>query len=84
MVLWTIYILPTEESDVKEIEIDNQQTSGEFRKKVADSININSDDLLITGKEEYNYSFNSKKMCEIDGIYDNITLFAVYQVGGGE
>ena len=84
MVLWTIYVLPTEESEVKAIEIDSEQKFSAFRTKVSNAINVNFNDLLITGKEEYNASFNSKKLSEINGIYDQCTLFAVYQVGGGK
>jgi hypothetical protein len=84
MVLWTIFILPTDDSEIKEIQIDSNQTFGEFRSKAASAVNINSNDLLIAGKEEYNASYNSKKMCEVNGIYDQCTLFAVYQVGAGK
>ena len=83
MVLWTIFILTTD-NEIKEIQIDSNQTFGLFRSKVANAVNINSNDLLITGKEEYNASYNSKKMCEVSGVYDQCTLFAVYQVGGGK
>ena len=41
MVLWTIYVLPTEESEVKAIEIDSEQTFSAFRTKVSNTINVN-------------------------------------------
>ena len=45
MVLWTIYVLPTEESEVKAIEIDSEQTFSAFRTKVSNTINVNFNDL---------------------------------------
>ena len=85
MVLWTIFVLPIEENDVKEVEIDSEKTFGEFRRKVADILpNISSNDLIFTADKEYNYEYNSKKMSEINGIFDQMTLYAVYQVNGGK
>jgi hypothetical protein len=84
MVKWTIFVLPTEEPNIIEVEIDNEKTFSEFRRIVSQKINVNSNDLIFTGSQEYNYTFNSKKLKDIDGIYDQITLYAVYQVGGGK
>jgi hypothetical protein len=84
MVLWTIYVLPTEEADVKEITIDSEKTFGEFRRMVSTQVGINSADLILTGQQEYDAKFDSQKLSSISGIYDQITLYAVYQVGGGK
>lgn len=84
MVLWTIFVVPPEESEIKEIQIDSNQTFGVFRSKAAIALNINFNDLLLVGKEEYNSSYNSKKMCEVNGVYDICTLYAVIQVGAGK
>ena len=83
MVLWTIYVLPTEEADIKEIKIDNEKTFGEFRRMVSSQVGINSNDLVLTAQQEYDAQYNSKKMKDIPGIWDQCTLYAVYQVGGG-
>ena len=84
MVLWTIFVLPTEEQDIKEVVIDSEKTFGEFRRIVSSMINVNSNDLIFVGAQEYNYNFNSKKLKDISGIYDQVTLYAGYQVGGGK
>lgn len=80
---WTIYI-HSNDGNIHEVEIDKNQTFGEFRKKVSEKIDVNSNDLLLVGESDYNYDYNSKRMCDISGIYDQITLYAVYQVGGGK
>ena len=46
---------------------------------VADKININVNDLLLVGREEYDSSCNSKIIKEIGGITDESTLFRVYR-----
>jgi len=84
MVLWTIYVLPTEEANVKEISIDNEKTFGEFRRIVSSQLGINVNDLLLTAQQEYNAQYNYRKMKDIPGIWDQCTLYAVYQVGGGK
>ena len=83
MVLWTIYVQPTEENDIKEIEIDNEKTFGEFRRIVSSQVNINSNDLILAGKYEYDYNYNNKKLKDIEGLWDQCSLYAVYSVGGG-
>ena len=50
MTLWTIYVLPTEETDIKEITIYSEKTFGEFRRTVSSQTGINSDDLILTGQ----------------------------------
>jgi len=81
MTLWTIYIHAAD-GKLHEVEIDSEKTFGEFRRKVSDIINIRSNDLVLVGAQEYNYNFNSEKISNI--INDEITLYAVYQVGGGK
>ncbi len=44
----------------------------------------NPNDVIFTADKEYNYEYNSKKINEIQGIEDNMTFYAVYQVGGGK
>ncbi len=70
-------------TEIESFEIDDQETFSSLRNKVANAFKINFNDLLIIGKAEYNYNYNSKKISEISGIYDQCTLFAVFQVGGG-
>ena len=82
MVLWTIYVQGTD-GDVKEIEIDNCQTFRELRKQVSLLVGINFNDLLLVGKYEYNYDFNSKILKEIDGLSDECSLYVVFSVMGG-
>ena len=66
MVLWTIFVMPIEEDEIKEVEIDSEQTFGEFRSIVSNMLpNINSNDLIFTADKEYNYEYNSKKLSEI-------------------
>ena len=41
---------------------------------------IPKNDLLLVGKLEYSREFDSKKLSEIEGLDDYITLFAVFVV----
>lgn len=68
-----------------EIEIDSESTLLEFRKKVADKINVRWEDLVLASKKDYDLNYNSKKLSEIDeyDIYDQCTLMAVFAVNGG-
>ena len=77
---WTLYILFPEDSNLLSVKIDPNKTFGEFRKKVANLLDLDYKELLLTGREDYN---DNKKINEIDGIDDGDTLYAVYQVGGG-
>ena len=78
MVLWTIFVIPIEEDEIKEVEIDSEQTFGEFRRKVSDILpNISLNNLIFITDKEYNYEYNSKKMSEINGIYDQMTLYTM-------
>lgn len=86
MVLWTIYVQSIKDNDVIEIDIDSESTFLEFRKKVADKIpDVKWEDLVLASKKDYDYTYNSKKMKEIDSfdIYDQCTLMAVFAVNGG-
>ena len=83
MVLWTIFIITYEDNEIYTIEIDNEKTFKEFRIMVSKEIGLPYEDLLLVGKDEYDNRYNSKKLKEIDGLYDNATLSAVMQVGGG-
>ena len=82
MVLWTIFIC-TFDNEIYTIEIDNEKTFEEFRIMVSKEIGLPYEDLLLVGKDEYDNRYNSKKLKEIDGLYDNATLYAVLLVKGG-
>ena len=71
------------DGDLHEVEIQGNQTFWEFRKKACDLMGQNPNDVIFTADKEYNYDYNSKKINEIQGIEDNMTFYAVYQVGGG-
>ena len=79
MVLWTIYV---EDSNhcLHFIEIDNNETFGTLRRKAAEVVKIPNNNLLLVGKLEYSREFDSKKLSEIEGLYDDSTLFAVFVV----
>ncbi len=81
MVLWTIYVHTTS-GDIYDIEIDNNETFGALRRKVAEKVEIPNDDLSLVGKRDYWREFDSKKLSEIEGLYDGCTLCAILQVGG--
>ena len=82
MDFWSIYIFSFNK-DFLEIKIEPNKTLEELRKKVADSLKIDKNILILCGKEDYDYKFNQKKLKEINGIYDGVTLHAVWSVGGG-
>ena len=81
MVLWTIYVQNYSDSEIYEFEIDNNETFGTLRRKVAEKMKISFNDLILVGKLEYSKKFDSKILSEIEGFYDDITLFAVFKVG---
>ena len=85
MVLWTIYVQTITNNDILDIEIDSNSTFLEFRKKVANQIGLKWEDLVLASKKDYDFTYNSKKMEEIDSfdIYDQCTLMAVFAVNGG-
>ena len=79
MAIWTIYIQAFDACDIYEVEMDCNKTFGELRKKVSDILNMKSADLLLIREIEYDNKFNSIKIKEVDGIHDQVTLFAAYQ-----
>ena len=80
---WTIFIEKMDDSSVLEVIIDPNKTFGEFRKKVADLLHIDHAFLALCREAEYGYTFNNKKLNEINGIHDESYLYAVYIVTGG-
>jgi hypothetical protein len=84
MVMMTLYVQDYEnEAIIEAIEIDSEETFGTFRKKAANALGKNHVDLLLVAGCEYNGSYNSKKIGEIDGITKEMTFYAVFLVGGG-
>ena len=77
MVLWTIYVCGFKANDIYVIEIDNSETFSALRTKVSKLMNVPFNDVMITGKEEYDGRFNSKKLSEISGISDDCSLYAM-------
>ena len=84
MVLLTIYVLRFDAISLEMFEIDSGETFASFRSKVSKVMNVPFNDLLLAAGEEYNGSFNSKKISEISSISNGMTLFAVYKVGVGK
>lgn len=84
MVMWLIYVHTLDNSDILEFNIDNQKTLLEFRKMVAPRVGLEYADLVLTGESQFNYVYNSKKLCEVPGLYDYCTLYAVFQIRGGK
>ena len=76
-IIWNIYV-QCYDSEIYEFEIDNNETFGTLRRKVAEKM---SNDILLVGKQEYSREFDYKKLSEIEGLDDGITLFAVFKVG---
>ena len=79
-----IYVQSIDGEDLYEVEINENQTFWEFRKKVCELINQEPNDIILTADKEYNYEYNSKKIGDISTICDQMTFYAVYQVGGGK
>ena len=82
MVLWTIYVV-TYIEELYEFKIDSEKTFGELKRIICEKLNISFNDLILSGKLEYNSKYNSRKLKEIDGLYDQMTLYGVCQVTGG-
>ena len=81
-IIWTIYVQNYSDSEIYEFEIDNNETFGTLRRKVAEEMKISFNDLILVGKRDYWRIFDSKKLSEIEGLYDGSILYAVFQVGG--
>ena len=80
--LWTIYVQCNDQEDLIEIEIYNNQTFLELKNKVSKETDINANDLVLVGKKEYDYKYNSEKIIDIDGFYNEMTLYTVFKIGG--
>ena len=80
-IIWTIYVQNYSDSEIYEFEIDNNETFGTLRRKVAEEMKISFNDLILVVKLEYSKKFDSKILSEIEGLDDGITLFAVFKVG---
>lgn len=84
MVMMTIFVQDYEDKTiVVPIEIDSEETFGTFRENAAKALGKNAVDLLLITTIEYDGKYNSKKISEINTITDEMTLYAVFQVGGG-
>ena len=68
MVLWTIYVQRYDTNEVEDFEIDSNETFSALRRKVANAMNVSFNALLLVGKNEYNGSYNSKKLSKIPEI----------------
>ena len=79
MTLLTIFVCGFDSDNIIEVTIDSEQTFWEFRKKTANMLKMNPNNLILAEKIEYDKSYNSKKMSEVTGIYDFMTLFAIFQ-----
>ena len=64
------------------IEIYNNQTFLELKNKVSKEIKINANDLVLSGKKEYDYKYNSEQIKDIDGFCHGMTLYAIFKIGG--
>jgi hypothetical protein len=84
MTVWTIFVHNYENNNLEVIEIDSEDTFSSLRSKVSSAMGVSFNDLVLTGKEEYNYNFNAKKLSSIPGLYNECALYAVYSVGGGK
>ena len=82
MVLWTIYVQNIN-GELYDFEIDNEKTFGELKRIISEKIDIDYNDLTLVGQIEYDSSYNSSKLKEINGISDFATFYAVLKVGGG-
>ena len=47
------------DSEIYEFEIDNNETFGTLRRKVAEAVKIPNNSLILVGREEYSREFNS-------------------------
>ena len=77
--IWTIFVQLN--GELHEFKIDNNETFGTLRRKIAETLNMHINDLLLVSSKDYCRKFDSKKLSEIEGIDDGVTLYAVYQVG---
>ena len=80
--LWTIYVVPVNNIGIIEIAIDKNKSFYEFKKIVSEKINCPLEDLILYGIFEYGSKYNSTKIKDIDGFYDQITLFSAVSICG--
>lgn len=78
-----VFVHSTDQGRIYDFYVDKNAKLLDFRKMVANEVNIPYQDLVLVGAKEFNYVYNSKTLNEI-GIYDQSTLFAVMKVGGGK
>ena len=78
-----VYVHSTDQGHIYDFYVDKYAKLLDFRKMVANKVNIPYQDLVLVGAKEFNYVYNSKTLNEI-GVYDQSTLFAVMKVGGGK
>ena len=80
--LWTIYVTDLGTCEIFEIIIYNNQTFLELKNKVSKVIDIDANDLILASNKEYDYKYNSEQIKDIDGFYNEMTLFSVFKIGG--
>ena len=80
--LWTIYVVPVNNIEIIEIAIDKNKSFYEFKKIVSEKILCPIEDLILYGIFEYGYKYNSTKIKDMDGFYDQITLFSAVSIRG--
>lgn len=80
---WTIYVQATN-GELYDIIIDKNNTFSDLRNKASAKVGIPFKDLVFVGAEEYDYSYNSKRLCDLGYPFINgITLYAVNKINGG-
>ena len=81
--LWTIYVQDYEKpNEIFDIEIYNNQTFLELRNEVSKKMKCNVNELMLVGNIEYDYKYNSEQIKDIDGLYNEMTLYGVIQLLG--
>lgn len=80
-----VYVHSTNKGEAYDFIVNENIKLLDFRKMVADRVGIPYQNLVLVASKElnYNYTYNSKTLREI-GMYDQITLYAVLNVGGGK
>ena len=66
--------------EVHEFEIDNNETFGTLRRKVAEAVKIPNNSLILVGREEYSREFNSKILSKIEVFWDGVCLYAIFSI----
>ena len=81
--LWTIFVDLLDKHEVIDIKIYNNQTFLELKNEVSKYLKWNVNDVELVGPFIYGYYYNSKQIKDIDGLSNEITLYAVKKVAGG-